>query len=78
VVIRRILNTDSIEDRTMSDTKLLNWVHNRQVDITWRNNKCTVTVYDADNMPMIEETGITVRNTLNEAYKAYQRMKAFC
>jgi hypothetical protein len=62
----------------MGDTKLLNWVHNRQVDITWRNNKCTVTVYDADNMPMIEETGLAVRNTLNEAYKAYQRMKAFC
>lgn len=55
----------------MTDTKLLNWVHNKRVDITWRNNTCTVTVYDYDELPMIEESGLTVRHALREAYKAY-------
>ena len=55
----------------MTDTKLLNWVYNKRVDITWREWTCTATVYDDDGLPMIEESGLTVRHALREAYKAY-------
>lgn len=54
----------------MTDIKLLNWIHNRQVDITWRDGVCVVNVYDKEGLPLVEETALTPRHALREAHKA--------
>lgn len=55
----------------MTDTRLLNWMHNRRVDVTWQGNHCEVTLYDQNDLPVLQKTALTVRHALKEAYNAY-------
>lgn len=56
----------------MTDTKIINWMHNRRVEVVWWDDTCEVTLYDHDNEPVIRKRAMTARHALREAYSQYK------
>lgn len=60
----------------MTDTKLLNWMHNYQIDVNHYDNTVTVSLYNEDDdLPLIEQSGLTLRETLKSVYEKHQAIK---
>lgn len=60
----------------VTDTKLLNWMHNYQAEIVYfGDGRLRVTIGDDD--AFLEETGIAVRPVLQRLYQRHQAIINF-